>query len=239
VRKPAQNTALLAVGGALLWITLAGHEYLNYVRPGFRIPLIATGAALCALGVLGIATTWRHTDNETSDGTTPARDHGHGPRAAWLLLLPPLVIAAIAPAALASFTAARAINQAPPPAGHNLTALSAGGPARISLTEFTARAFQAKAGHDTLTGRQVTLTGFARPAGPGRWQLIRLRMTCCAADAVPMRIVINNAPPPRPGTWVQVTGTWSPAWAHINGIALPQLTATDQRPIAEPADPYE
>ncbi|GAB3971158.1 TIGR03943 family protein [Actinoallomurus acanthiterrae] len=235
MRKPAQNTALLAAGGALLWITSTGHEYLNYVRPGFRIPLIATGAVLCALGLIGIATTWRHTDT----GSPRGHDHDHGPRAAWLLLIPPLVIAAIAPAALGSFTAARAINQAPPPAGHNLAALSTNGPARISLTEFTARAFQAKAGHDTLTGRQVTLTGFARPASPDRWQLVRLRMTCCAADAVPMRIVIKNASAPRADIWVQVTGIWSPAWAHINGVALPQLIATDQRRIAEPADPYE
>ncbi|MEV5749803.1 TIGR03943 family protein [Actinoallomurus sp. NPDC052308] len=237
MRTAAQNVALLAAGGALLWITLAGHEYLHYVRPGFRIPLITTGAVLCGLGARGIAATWRHADRGAADRGTD--DHGHGPRAAWLLLLPPLVIAVVAPAALGSFTAVRATDRAPPPAGHRLTTLPAGGPARISLTEFTARAFQAKAGHDTLTGRQVTLTGFARPAGPGRWQLVRLRMTCCAADAVPMRVVIGNAPAPRPGTWTRVTGTWSPTWAHLDGVALPRLTATDQGRVTEPADPYE
>jgi uncharacterized repeat protein (TIGR03943 family) len=240
VKRTAQNTALLLAGSTLLWITLAGREYLNYVRPGFRIPLIAAGAVLCVLGGLGIAATWRRTDPDASSTNIHEHDHGRGSRAAWLLLVPPLVIAVIAPSPLGSFTTARAINQAPPSQlAHPLGALSADGPTPLSLTEFTARAFQAKAGHDTLTGRQVTLTGFARPAGPGRWQLIRLRMTCCAADAVPMRIVIKNAPPPRPGTWMQVTGAWSPAWAHINGIALPQLIATDQRRIAEPADPYE
>jgi uncharacterized repeat protein (TIGR03943 family) len=238
VRRSAQNVALLAAGGTLLWITLAGHEYLEYVRPGFRIPLIAAGAVLCAFGGLGIATTWRRTSGSSG---IPAgeHDHGHGPRAAWLLLALPLVIAMIAPAALSSFTAARAVNQAPPPAPHDLTALSTHGPARISLTEFTARAFQAKAGHDTLTGREVTLTGFAHPAGPNRWLLIRLRMTCCAADAVPMRVMVLNTPPPRAGTWAQVTGTWSPDWAHMDGIPLPQLVATAQRRIGQPADPYE
>ncbi|MEV5706149.1 hypothetical protein [Actinoallomurus sp. NPDC052274] len=105
------------------------------------------------------------------------------------------------------------------------------------MTEFTARAFQAKAGHDALTGRQATLTGFARPAGPNRWQLIRLRMTCCAADAVPMRIVIKKVPAPRAGTWVQVTGTWSPAWAHINGIALPSRSRSISGASPNPPPP--
>jgi uncharacterized repeat protein (TIGR03943 family) len=236
VRGAGQNVALLAVGGALLWITLAGHEYLNYVRPGFWGLLVAAGVLLCALGGLGIAGTWRHT------AADDAHDHAHhgGSRTAWLLLVPPLVIAAIAPPALGSFTAARSLNQAPPPqAGHDLAALPATAPARISLTEFTARAFQAKAGHDTLTGRQVILTGFAHPAGPNRWLLIRLRMTCCAADAVPMRAAITNTPAPPAGTWVQVTGTWSPTWATIDHIDTPQLTATGLQRITKPTDPYE
>ncbi|MEV5703640.1 TIGR03943 family protein [Actinoallomurus sp. NPDC052274] len=240
MRKAAQNVVLLAVGGTLLWITLAGREYLNYVRPGFRIPLIATGAVLCALGGLGIAITWRRTAPATSDRQGDEHDHDHGPRATWLLFLPPLVIAMIAPTALGSFTAERAVDQAPrPQAGPALAALSADGPTRISLTEFTARAFQAKAGHDTLTGRQVILTGFARPAGRNQWMLIRLRMTCCAADAVPMRVIIKNTPAPPTGTWIRVTGTWSPLWASIDDIAFPQLTATGLERIARPADPYE
>jgi uncharacterized repeat protein (TIGR03943 family) len=229
VKAPAQNAALLVTGGALLWITLAGHEYLNYVRPGFRDLLVAAGAVLCALGVSGIARTWRHTE---------ADDHPGGFRTAWLLLVPPLVIAAVAPSALGSFTAARSVDQAPP-LGHDLAALPTTAPARISLTEFTARAFQAKAGHDTLTGRRIILTGFAHPAGRNRWLLIRLRMTCCAADAVPMRAAITNVPPPPANAWVQVTGTWSPDWAKIDDIDTPRLTVTGLQRIAEPADPYE
>jgi uncharacterized repeat protein (TIGR03943 family) len=232
VRRPGQNVSLLAAGAALLWITLAGHEYLNYVRPGFRLLVIGAGAVLCALGGAGLLRDWRHTED---DG------HDHGPRVAWLFLLPPVAIFAIAPSALGSFTASRALNQASPPAGagHDLGALAAGGPAPISLTEFTARAFQARSGLDTLTGRQVVLTGFAAPAGPGRWLLVRLRMTCCAADAVPMRIAITDAPAPAADSWVQVTGTWSRAWAKIHDVDTPRLTATAVRRAGTPADPYE
>ena len=186
MKGAGQNVALLTAGAALLWITLAGHEYLNYVRPGFRLLVIGAGSVLCALGGAGIVRDWRR------HGEAPCHGHAHGrgPRMAWLFLLPPVAIFTVAPSALGSFTASRALNQAPPPVGggHAFGALAAGGPAPISLTEFTARAFQARSGHDTLTGRQVVLTGFAAPAGPDRRLLVRLRMTCCAADAVPMRI---------------------------------------------------
>jgi uncharacterized membrane protein YcgQ (UPF0703/DUF1980 family) len=64
-------------------------------------------------------------------------------------------------------------------------------------------------------------------------------MTCCAADAVPMRVVIKNMPPPPAGTWVRVTGTWSPIWLSVDDIAFPQLTATGLEHIARPAEPYE
>jgi uncharacterized repeat protein (TIGR03943 family) len=238
VRRAGQNVALLAAGAALLWITLAGHEYLNYVRPGFRLLVIGAGAVLCALGGAGLVRDWRrHAEAPLGDG----HDHGRGSRMAWLFLLPPVAIFAIAPSALGSFTASRALNQASPPVGggHALGALTAGGPARISLTEFTARAFQARSGHDTLSGRQVVLTGFAAPAGQGRWLLVRLRMTCCAADAVPMRIAITDVPAPAADSWVQVTGTWSPTWAKIHDIDTPRLTATAVGRIGKPSDPYE
>lgn len=238
MKRAGQNVSLLAAGAALLWITLAGHEYLNYVRPGFRLLVICAGAVLCTLGGAALVKDWRqHAEAAPGDG----HDHGRGPRVAWLFLLPPVAIFAIAPSALGSFTASRALNQATPPndRSHTFRALSAGGPAQISLTEFTARAFQARSGHDTLTGRQVVLTGFAAPAGSDRWLLIRLRMTCCAADAVPMRIAISDVPAPAADSWVHVTGTWSPAWANIHGIDTPRLTATTIRRISKPSDPYE
>jgi hypothetical protein len=136
------------------------------VRPGARLLVIGAGAVLCALGGAGIVKDWRR------QAETPLDDghgHGRGPVVAWLFLLPPVAIFAIAPSALGSFTASRALSQASPPVGggHDLGALTAGGPARISLTEFTARAFQARSGRDTLSGRQVVLTGFAAPGRPG------------------------------------------------------------------------
>lgn len=238
MRRAGQNVSLLATGVALLWITIAGDEYLNYVRPGFRLLLIGADAVLCALGGAGLVRDWRRHGEEPSGG---GHDHGRCPRVAWLILLPSIAIFAVAPSALGSFTASRALSQAAPSVGasRGFGALSSSGPARISLTEFTARAFQARSGHDTLTGRQVVLTGFAVPAGPDRWLLVRLRMTCCAADAVPMRIAITGVPAPAADSWAQVTGTWSPAWARIHDVDTPRLDATAVRRIGKPSDSYE
>jgi uncharacterized membrane protein YcgQ (UPF0703/DUF1980 family) len=83
------------------------------------------------------------------------------------------------------------------------------------------------------------LTGSAAPAGSDRWLLVRLRMICCTADAVPMRIAITDVPAPAADSWVQVTGIWSVTWAKIHDVDTPRLTATAVRRIGKPSDPYE
>lgn len=54
-----------------------------------------------------------------------------------------------------------------------------------------------------------------------------------------MRIAITGLPAPAADRWVQVTGTWSPAWAKIHDVDTPRLTATAVRRIGKPSDPYE
>jgi len=64
------------------------------------------------------------------------------------------------------------------------------------------------AGH-TLTGHQIALTGFVLGPEPGGFQLARLVITCCAADAQPIVAqVLTSAAPPARDTWVTVTGTF-------------------------------
>jgi uncharacterized membrane protein YcgQ (UPF0703/DUF1980 family) len=79
-------------------------------------------------------------------------------------------------------------------------------------------------------------------------------MTCCAADAVPMRIAIIDVPASAADSWVQVAGARSPTWAKIHDVDTPRLTAAAVRRatvrratvrraavrrVGEPADPYE
>jgi uncharacterized repeat protein (TIGR03943 family) len=51
--KQAQNLLMVLIGIALLWVTLATDEYLNYVKPWFRLMLIPAAAAILLLGSVG------------------------------------------------------------------------------------------------------------------------------------------------------------------------------------------
>jgi uncharacterized repeat protein (TIGR03943 family) len=238
VSRTAQNLLLVLIGVALLRITVASSEFLNYVRPAFRVLLVVAAAVMVLLGVVG---QWRDTRASVPVGD----DHGHGsagPRVAWLLTLPILGIFLIAPPALGSFTASRAPARTAPAAAapaNGYAPLSAAAPTPMKIGEFIGRAFAPQDGHPaTLQGRQVVLTGFVMPGREGGWYLTRMHIACCAADAFPMQVVVRGAAMPPKESWVQVTGTWKPSskgkWTSVQPI-----TALAVRRIPKPHDPYE
>jgi uncharacterized repeat protein (TIGR03943 family) len=244
VTRPAQNLSLVLLGGAALWITLATDEYLNYVAPWFRHPLVGAGAVLIVLGGTGLY---------RGRGGDHGGEHGRGSRVAWLLLLPALVIFVIAPPSLGSFSVARP-DSAPagPPAAPGSDArgsegfgtLPGTGPIEMPIGEFVGRAWQEHYGGSPtgLRGRTVMLTGFVtRPArsGAGGWTLTRMRITCCAADGVPMQVIVTGRPAPPADSWVQVTGSWQALPPPSTDQPLQVLTATGLRRITKPREPYE
>ncbi|MBC6463327.1 TIGR03943 family putative permease subunit [Actinomadura sp. HBU206391] len=254
VTKAAQNLLLILVGAAALWITVATDEYLNYVKPGFRVLLVAAAVALVVLGAVGVRRDWRddedqdRQDGEDGHGQDPDgdHDHGRGPRVAWLLCLPALAIFLIAPPALGSFTASRDNARSavpPPPPGEGFGALkpaSSGAPTDMTLGEFIGRSFEAQTGDPAaMQGVPVRLTGFATPREKGNWHLNRLRMSCCAGDAIALRVVVHGANPPPADSWVQVVGTWTPPTAGRVATGVHELTATSVLPIKKPRNAYE
>jgi uncharacterized repeat protein (TIGR03943 family) len=215
VSRQAQGWLLVVLGATLLSVSAFSAMYANYVRPGFRPALIATGAVLVALGLVA---------------AFRRRAHGHAPRVAWLLAAPVFAIVLVAPPALGSY-AARRQDGAPPPG----EAYRGAPAADLTLGEFIARAY----GSSSLSGRRVRLTGFV-VASRGGWQLTRMRITCCAADALALEVAVEGVPAPPEDTWVRVTGTWIP-WK--NGIPRdyvpPAIAATEVTPVTRPAEPYE
>ncbi|MFC4587838.1 TIGR03943 family putative permease subunit [Sphaerisporangium corydalis] len=222
-----QSIILTLLGGAVLRVSALSSLYVNYVRPGFRVPLVAAGVVVLALGVLGLVQEWRRP-------YAPGTARPSGPRAAWLLCLPVVIIFLIAPPALGSYAAGLDPAPRPMPAGP-YAALPAGGPPAMSLGEFIGRARSGTS--PSLAGRQVTLTGFAVRADGGRWYLTRMRIGCCAADASPLRVAVLGVPAPRDDTWVTVTGTWVPT--PDERAPAPEMRATRLTVIAPPAEPYE
>ncbi|MFI0482998.1 TIGR03943 family putative permease subunit [Actinomadura sp. 9N215] len=250
--RAAQNLLLVLIGAAVLWITLGSGEYVNYVRPGFRFLLVPAAVALLALGAAGVRRDRRaagDTDGNAA-GNAAGGDHGHdhsrGPRVAWLLCLPVLAVFLIAPPALGSFTAARdAGRTAPPPSApsggfHALP--RTGPPTPLTMGEFIGRAFEAQTGDPArFQGVPVRLTGFVTPGAEGErgWRVTRLKIACCAGDAVPFPVLVRGLPRPPDDAWVQVVGVWQPPPAGRRATEVQALHGRSLRRIKKPANPYE
>jgi uncharacterized repeat protein (TIGR03943 family) len=239
VSAEVRSTIALLIGIVTLRLALST-LMLNYVRPGMRIWLIASGAVLCFLGALGFLRALRP---PRGDPDEHAHDHDHPPsRAAWLLLLPVLALSVITPQALGSFAAERqtssrsdeSIDWAP-------LADPIDGAVEITLAEFNDRAFTDS--NRSLEDATVRLIGFVTAAPPGSdadFVLNRFAISCCAADARTMQVEMYGATAPRVESWVKATGTWK-AEAADEDVAIPvaALSVKEIQPIPQPEVPYE
>ncbi len=125
------------------------------------------------------------------DGT----GHHETGRVAWLLLLPVLTVLLVSPSALGSDAVDLAGGRTAPTAAVPADdPLPPGDAPVLAVVDFVSRvaamSSSGRAGQaGPLVGRDVTLTGFVVPArtGPGT-DLTRLVISCCAADASPVRV---------------------------------------------------
>lgn len=234
----AVQVIVLACATALLLRLVVTDEYLYYVKPSMRIPIILAAVVLGSLAVLTAWDAWRATagdvhDHHDHDG------HGHGePRAALLLALPLMAVLLIAPAPLGAFSAARSA-QPPPPSLllGSLDALPPGDPVDLPVSDFIRRATEGDG--SSITGRDVRLEGFVTPNPKGGWWLTRMIISCCAADAYAARVAVDGADAPAADTWVRVTGTWVPGSGGDGGLMIPTLAASALEAIPAPANPYQ
>jgi uncharacterized repeat protein (TIGR03943 family) len=193
VRRDTQSLLLVLLGGAVLRIS-ADSTFLRYVRAWTRPYLLTAGAVLLLLGLLSLY--------RERAGGDPDR---HGPPVGWLLLLPVFAIFLVAPPALGSYAAAGRGNEVAPPAGRGGTPpLPAGDPVTTTLTDFAVRAIWD--GGRSLAGRRVRLVGFITPRPGGGFYLTRMVITCCAADARPLKVLISGGPAEQPAadSWLAV-----------------------------------
>jgi uncharacterized repeat protein (TIGR03943 family) len=221
---------LLAFLGTVLVRLTLGDLYLRYVNDWMKWPILVCGFALVVVGLSQVF-------SELSRERRHEGGHGHGvPMATWLLVLPGLVAFTLTPPELGAFTAARQANAAAPrssdPIRMPLTAKEA---ASLKVRDFVWRAAIEDGG--TLTGREVTMTGFVTRAGDD-WFVTRLTIGCCAADALAWRARVVGAEPPPQDQWVAVTGT------HVEGTgtgyeSAPDLAARRVVKVERPRQPYE
>jgi uncharacterized repeat protein (TIGR03943 family) len=224
---------MLLVGAAVLRAGLTD-LYLRYVKTGLRPLLLAAGIVLI---VAAIATFWYE---RRRAGAADAAGHGHDePRIAWLLVLPLVALIVVTPPALGSYAADRAGTALQPPPG--FAALPAGDPLRLRVLDYATRAVYDHG--NSLGHRQVVLTGFISVGPRGAPYLTRMVLSCCAADAQPVKVGLTGQVPAdvQPDTWLDVTGTFTAKQARddVNGGPIPFLDVSQARRVPAPADPYE
>jgi uncharacterized repeat protein (TIGR03943 family) len=236
VNRQAQAVILLLVGGAILRASVTD-LYLRYVKEGLRPFLIAAGVLLVAAAV---ATLWyelraRH-DAPDHD------DHGHKhtePWVAWLLVLPVFALLLVAPPALGSYAANRsgtALQET-----SDFAPLPAGDPVKVSVVDFATRAVYDDG--KSLGGRRVQITGFVLVGDDGAPYLARMILSCCAADARPVKIGLDGAVPTglAADSWIEVTGRYTAKSTKdsVNDGVIPYLDVEELRQVAAPTNQYE
>lgn len=227
MKPKTQGLVVLLLAAVLIGVVLTG-DYLRYVRPWMRWPLLLAGVALIMMAL------------------RPLVGRGRGssdvPRSSWLLLLPTVVVLTVGPPPLGAFLAERRPAQPPPRLSTKLSppiVVDPGGgsdPTDMAVEEFTWGAAQAD---DVmgLAGRAVRMEGFVSLDRKGNWYLTRLVIFCCAADAVVQRVEMVGAPAPPRNQWVRVTGTWVEGTGTVSS-PVAQLAAEQVADIPEPKNPY-
>lgn len=224
--RRTQSFLLVLFGGALVRLATTD-VMLRYVRPVVRPWLLAAGVAVVALGLAQLVTTVRaHTD------------HHETLRLGWLVLAPILAILIVDPPALGAYSAQRAPLAVPADHHHHFAALTGPSPHRVTLLDFYTRVYWDSA--RTVTDQDVTMTGFVTERRADGFLLVRLVITCCAADAQPVQVFVRTptiAEIPPANAWVTVIGRYS----GLDQVepTNPQLSATSVRGVAQPKNPYD
>ncbi|MGW3266573.1 TIGR03943 family putative permease subunit [Streptomyces sp. NPDC001056] len=233
MKRTLQSGLLVLCGLGLLRISLAGDLCLRYVKESMRPLLIASGCVLVLLGIVG-AVLDRKRHEQEYDGH--GHDHSRVPRVAWLLLLPAVSLLCYAPPALGAYTASR---QPPEPVSHQgeFGPLPAISPLPMTLSDFTSRVRQDRA--RAVKGRTILMTGIVTPHGKGGWDLTRIIINCCAADAQSVKVRVYGGPVPPADTWVTVTGTWHPGGTLGTGSAAVALDARTVHRVPRPVNGYQ
>jgi uncharacterized repeat protein (TIGR03943 family) len=248
VNRETQGFVLLLLGGAVLRAGLTD-VYLRYVKAGLRPLLLIAGVVLI---VAALATFWyelRHNrarrrderDEAGHDGPGHDNSDGHAhrePRIAWLLVLPVFVLILVVPPALGSYAAGRTGTALQP--GLIVATATAGDPAPMSLLNYATLAVYEHGA--PLGNRRVKITGFITIGPHGAPYLTRMILTCCAADAQPIKVGLSGQVPPalKPDVWLEITGTYTNKQItdDVNGGPIPFIQVSQTTPVPAPHDPY-
>ncbi|MFE1928682.1 TIGR03943 family putative permease subunit [Streptomyces asoensis] len=233
----ASGLLLVALGVAEAWAAPPEAEHAGHAEPG-RTARADAGHRHRADGDTGHTGHGQEHEDGQEHGDGHGHDHSRVPRVAWLLVLPVLSLLFYAPPALGSYTASREPAKAVAVQEDAFDPLPATSPLPITLTDFTMRVQQDRS--LALRGRAVVMTGFVSPAARGQdgWYLTRIVVSCCAADASSVKVLVQGVAAPKADTWVNVTGTWHGSGTLGTSSAAVSLTARGVTKVAKPSNSY-
>jgi uncharacterized repeat protein (TIGR03943 family) len=229
MRRDTTNVLLLLAGGVLVKITLDG-TYLRYVKPTAEPWVLAAGLVMVGLAAGSIA--------RDIAARRPIYGHQHTGSWVWLLTLPVLAIVLIAPPALGADTVLRTGNRTMMPRQATFPPLPNTAVIPLAMTDFITRSVWDTS--NALNHRTVALTGFVVHEN-GTNYVARLVITCCAADATPMKVALtgHQADQLPNDQWIEATGTLNPGSATTANGYTPTITVTSLTTVDPPPDPYE
>jgi uncharacterized repeat protein (TIGR03943 family) len=235
MRRESQNILLVLLGGALLKLSLTG-TYLRYVKESLQPWLVATGAVMVVLAAVSIARDVRGGREREEHG-----GHEHGTsRSPWMLLLPVLAVFLISPPALGADTVNRSDRNAAQEAkaSNGFAPLPSDEVVPLTISEFVTRTAWDDSG--SLDDRTVKLTGFVVRKDADVF-IARLTISCCAADASPVKakMVGQDFAALPTDQWVEATGRVVPGSATRQSAFVPTFTVARLVPVAAPQDTYE
>jgi uncharacterized repeat protein (TIGR03943 family) len=245
VNRQAQAIVMLLLGGAVLRTSI-GDLYLRYVKAGLRPFLIGAGALLILAAVM---TLWH--EFRASQSASPEDHHGHDhgdgkphrePMVGWLIVAPVLGLLLVAPPAMGAFAAGQSGTALSTAAESDFPPLPSGdGVVPITMLDYASRAVFDKG--RSLGDRKVRLTGFLATGSDGHQMLARMILSCCAADARPIKVGFAGSGPSglADDSWVEVEGTYSDQRVtdSMNGEIIPFIEVTSWRSVPAPKEQYE
>lgn len=254
MNKETRAIVIGMLGGLLLAITLSG-KFTSYVKPGFRPMLLIAGGVLVVLAVVSLVMAMRedsrsgddHEHEPESSEDLAHAGHQHSTRAPWLMLAPVLVLLFVAPPALGAEAVDRGINCGiPAPDGTSYPSrrvkdadpLPVTSPVPLTMQDFVQRSLYDSA-YSTVNA-DIEVEAFISRSncdGDG-YSLVRLKISCCAADAIAIRAHVDEPTQYPSNTWVKAVVRAVKDSGDQSDNYVPTATVISLTPISQPDDPY-
>jgi uncharacterized repeat protein (TIGR03943 family) len=224
---------VLAVLLSALVLLLYTGSYKSFLHPSFW-PFLLFGALIIVGGLVILATEPRLSDGQMKS----VRPSVNG----TVVLLPLIFLAAVIDQGMGIHAFSKKVTGTEQAALSALLALTTD-KANTGKADGLLTLAEVTSGMQRLEGTRVTTEGllYKDPTLPeGQAKLFRFQMVCCAADAIPVWILLERADMIEAAndTWLQVSGTLKRASINGNEVASIAIETADIKPTPPPSEQY-